>query len=117
MIYIKDIFKASVCSFCENIYEYNSINEEDFIQSLRNFLQEEDLQECLEICTSEVIYDIENIENVCENFEFKKYEQNKMEDIVNECKIAYLQTIQKDKTINTEAFVDNLSKELLKNYT
>ena len=30
MFNIKEIFKASVCSFCENIYEYNSIDEEDF---------------------------------------------------------------------------------------
>ena len=34
MFNIKEIFKASVCSFCENIYEYNSIDEEDFIKSL-----------------------------------------------------------------------------------
>ena len=51
MFNIKEIFKASVCSFCENIYEYNSIDEQDFIKSLRVFLQEEDLQGCLELCT------------------------------------------------------------------
>ena len=66
MFNIKEIFKASVCSFCENIYEYNSIDEGDFIKSLKYFLQEEDLQGCLEVCTSEIAYDINNIENVCE---------------------------------------------------
>ena len=67
MFNIKEIFKASVCSFCENIYEYNSIDEQEFIKSLRVFLQEEDLQGCLELCTSEISYDIENIENICDN--------------------------------------------------
>ena len=37
MFNIKEIFKASVCSFCENIYEYNSIDEQEFIKSLRVF--------------------------------------------------------------------------------
>ena len=36
MLYIKDIFKACVCSFCENIYEYDSIDEKDFIESFVN---------------------------------------------------------------------------------
>ena len=30
MLYIKDIFKACVCSFCENIYEYDSIDSGGF---------------------------------------------------------------------------------------
>ena len=38
MFNIKEIFKASVCSFCENIYEYNSIDEGDFIKSFKYFL-------------------------------------------------------------------------------
>ena len=47
MLYIKDIFKACVCSFCENIYEYNSIDEKDFIRSFKLFCMEDDLQSCL----------------------------------------------------------------------
>ena len=56
MLYIKDIFKACVCSFCENIYEYNSIDEKDFIESLKSFCNEVDLQNCLETCTFEINY-------------------------------------------------------------
>ena len=44
MLYIKDIFKACVCSFCENVYEYNSIDTNEFMKSLKHFLAEEDLQ-------------------------------------------------------------------------
>ena len=38
MLYIKDIFKACVCRFCENIYEYDSIDEKDFIESFNHFV-------------------------------------------------------------------------------
>ena len=110
MFNIKEIFKASVCSFCENIYEYNSIDEQEFIKYLRVFLQEEDLQGCLELCTSEISYDIENIENICDNLYLLKYKQFEERDIIDVCKNAYWLTLEKDKTINVEAFVDNLAK-------
>lgn len=110
MLYINDLFKACVCSFCENIYEYNSIDEKDFTKSLKLFLEEDNLQECLEICTSEVIYDIQNIENICSNFLFKN-KRFELENAIPCCENAYLKTIQIDKTINVEAFVDNLTKE------
>lgn len=111
MLYIKDIFKASVCSFCENIYEYDSIDEKDFIRSFKLFCMEDDLQSCLEICTSEVIYDIENIDNVCDNLQVPKYKNFEVIDVVDKCRNAYKNTIEKNKTINVEAFVDNLAKE------
>ena len=111
MFNIKEIFKASVCSFCENIYEYNSIEEGDFIKSLKYFLHSEDLQECLEVYTSDITYDIHNIENVCDNLYLLKYRHFEERDIINFCRSAYLQTLEKDKTINVEAFVDNLTKE------
>ena len=73
-------------------------------------MHEEDLQGCLEICTSEIAYDINNIENVCDNLYLLKYKQFKEEDIIDICKNAYMQTLEKDKTINVEVFVDNLTK-------
>ncbi|MDO5564951.1 MAG: hypothetical protein Q4F88_06965 [Eubacteriales bacterium] len=115
MLYIKDIVKASVCSFCENIYEYNSIDENDFKEALMSFLREDDLQECLEICTSEIPYDCTNIENVCDNFRKLRYELFEIDSIVNNCKQAFLMTIQINKTINVKAFVDNLQKCFNKN--
>ncbi|MGN1326741.1 MAG: hypothetical protein ACI4XR_04320 [Bacilli bacterium] len=110
MFNIKEILKASVCSFCENIYEYNSIDEVEFIKSLKYFLHEEDLQDCLEVCTSEIAYDIDNIENVCDNLYLLKYKQFEERDIIDICKNAYLMTVEKNKTINVEAFVDNLAR-------
>ena len=107
MFNIKEIFKASICSFCENIYEYNSIDERDFIKSFKYFLHEEDLQGCLEVCTSEIAYDIENIENDLYLLKYKQFEEK---DIIAICKNAYWLTLEKDKTINVEAFVDNLAK-------
>lgn len=110
MVYIKDIFKASVCSFCDNIYEYNSLNENKFVKYLQSYLLEEDLQGCLEICTSETVFDIQNIEKACNKLYLQSYKHFEIEDIIDDCKNAYLQTIEKDKTIDIKAFVNNLSE-------
>lgn len=110
MVYIKDIFKASVCSFCDNIYEYNSLNENKFVKYLQSYLIEEDLQGCLEICTSEIVYDIQNIEKTCDKLYLQSNRHFEIEDIIDDCKNAYLQTIEKDKTIDIKAFVNNLSE-------
>ena len=114
MLYIKDIFKACVCSFCENIYEYDSIDENDFIESFKSFCNEIDLQNCLETCSSERNYDIDNINNICNNLPISKYKGFEIDDVIDICKNAYKNTIEKDKTINIEAFVDNLAKEFTK---
>ena len=114
MLYIKDIFKACVCSFCDNIYEYDSIDDKDFIESFKSFCNEIDLQTCLETCTSEINYDIENIDNVCGSLPIYRYKCFEISDILDVCNNAYRNTIEKDKTINVEAFVDNLAKEFTK---
>lgn len=111
MFNIKEIFKASVCSFCENIYEYESIDEKEFEERLKEFINEENLDECLERCTEDIYYDVEHINNVCDNNKYKKFE---IGDIWNPCNKAFLTTIYKDKTINVEAFVENLCKEFRK---
>ena len=108
---IKDIMKASVCSFCENIYEYESINENEFIDFLEDFLFAEDIEECLETCLSDIAYDYVNIENICDNnLRFLKDEHMDINYIIDNCTNAYLKTIDKDRTINVEAFVDNLAR-------
>jgi ABC-type transporter Mla maintaining outer membrane lipid asymmetry ATPase subunit MlaF len=110
-MYIKDIFKASVCSFFKNIYEYDSIDVEEFIKSLKLFLREDNFQKYLETCALEATYDIKNIENICDNLYLLKNKKFEEEKIINICKKTFIQTIEKDKTINIEAFVDNLEKE------
>lgn len=114
MLSIKDIFKVCVCSFCINIYEYNSIDEEEFMNYFRMFCKEEDLQECLEITTSDVSYDIENINNVCDNLLISHFKEFEIFEIEEQCLTAFKNTIYKDKTISVEAFVDNLAKEFQK---
>lgn len=43
MLYIKDVFKSCACSYCKNIYKYNSINENDFINSFKSFCNKDKL--------------------------------------------------------------------------
>ena len=110
MLYIKDIFKACVCSFCVNIYEFYSLDTNDFIEKLKFFLYEKDLQQYLMICTVDIAYDIVNIDNVCNSLYSLYNMQFKENDVLHICINAYLKTIEKDKSINLETFVDNLAK-------
>ena len=114
MLYVNDIFKACVCSFCENIYEYNSIDEKDFIESFKSFCNELDLQDCLEACTSGITYDIENINLVCKSLPIPRFKNFELNDVIDVCSNAYKDTIEKDKTISVEALVENLSNEFKK---
>ena len=110
---IKEILKASVCGFCENIYEDNSIDENEFIRYLLDFLYDDYLEECLELITADISYDIENIDNICNDklYLLKNKHFEDIREIIEHCKNAYLKTLKEDKTINTEAFVDNLTEE------
>jgi len=111
-INIKDIMKASVSSFCQNIYEYESIDENEFIDLLEDFLFAEDIENCLETNLSDIAYDYVHIENICDNnSRFLKAEHMDINYIIDNCTNAYLKTIDEDRTINIEAFVDNLAKQ------
>lgn len=114
MLCINDIFNACVCSFCTNIYEYDSIDEGDFIAYFRMFCKEEDLQECLRITTSGVLYDIENINNVCDSLLISHFKKIESYEIEEQCLAAFNKTVNKDKSINVEVFVDNLAREFNK---
>lgn len=107
---IREIMQIGVCSFCENIYEYESLEEDEFNNFVNIFLTEEDLQENLERSTADIAYDIGNIENIYESNlnKYKNYNTNELKIICNK---AFKRTVDEDKTINVEAFVDNLIKE------
>ena len=64
--------------------------------------------------TNTTNYDIDNINNICNNLPISKYKGFEIDDVIDICKNAYKNTIEKDKTINIEAFVDNLAKEFTK---
>ena len=107
---IKDILKANVCAFCEIIYAAESLDEDEFLESLNSFLIENDLERYLIEYTADVAYDIDDIDNICRDIEFyrKSFEFN---EIIDYSRVAHYNTLNVDKTINVEAFVDNLIEE------
>ncbi len=115
MWYIKEIMKASVCSFCETIYEYESLEVTEFIEGVRRFINEINLDDCLEACMDNVKYDIKNIDNICNDalylLERKGFE---IKDVLKSCDKAFRKTLYVDNTINIEAFVDNMAAEFRK---
>ncbi|MFR8234136.1 MAG: hypothetical protein ACLVA2_07050 [Clostridia bacterium] len=64
--------------------------------------------------TSDITYDIEDIDNVCNNLRVLSHRNFEINDVIDNCIKAYKNTIERDKTINIEAFVDNLYKEFRK---
>ena len=115
MWYIKEILKASVCSFCETVYEYQSLNISEFLEGVKRFLNEYDLEDCLEACTENVTYDVAQIDNICDDaLVFLKRQNFEIKDILKCCDTAFRKTLYEDSTINIEAFVDNMSVEFKK---
>lgn len=107
---IRNIMQIGVCSFCENIYQYDSLDEKEFENYVECFINEEFIEDCLERSTDGVIYDIENIENIYES-NSNRYKKYNTEELKSICIKAFRRTIDEDKTINVEAFVENLIKE------
>lgn len=113
MWYIKEIIKASVCSFCETVHEYESLEKTEFIDGVKRFLEEDNLDDCLIACTEGIAYDIEDIDNICrDSLYFLKTKMLEEDAIIDICKKAFSKTIEIDRTTNVEAFADNITKEL-----
>ena len=117
MWHIKEVLKASVCSFCETVYEYDSLEETEFIDGLIRFLNEYDLDDCLNACTEGILYDTGDIENICRDKLYSIAHLRLDEEIIiKKCKNAFLRTLNVDKTINVEAFVDNIAGSFKNEY-
>ena len=113
MWYIKEILKASVCSFCETVHYYESLEAEEFIEGVKKFLNESNLDDYLVNCTEEIAYDIENIDNICREHLYSLKRKHFNENIIRKkCLQAFSKTLYIDKTTNVEAFVDNLTESL-----
>lgn len=108
---IKEIMKAGVCSFCETVYEYESLNKIEFLEGFINFINEIDLDYCLESNTQDITYDTNLITNLCKNL-YKDIKFNDITKITELMGIAFDTTIFKDSTINVEAFTENSFKVL-----
>ena len=115
MWYIKEIIKVSVCSFCETVHEYESLEKTEFIDGVKRFLEEDNFDDWLIACTEGITYDIENIDNICRDSVYTpKTKMLKENDIIDICKKAFSKTIEIDKTTSVEAFVDSIANELAK---
>ena len=69
----------------------------------------ENLQECLKMSTKNIDYDIGNIDNICDSLPtYLNIKNITLDKITTNCINAYICTLNNDKTINIEAFVDNL---------
>ena len=86
-----------------------------FCTSIRLFLNASDFDDILEDYAYEFDYDIEDIQKAKKRIKCKNREFDYIE-IMNCGRSAYVKTIFEDKTIDAEAFVDNLVKEFNENY-
>jgi len=112
---IENILNASLCAFGQNTFDLYSLEEEEFIRALDYFLNEFNLESMLEDYTYEFDYDIDAIKKAKQRIKCKNMDFDYV-GIMNCCRQAYVKTIFEDKTIDAEAFVDNLVKEFNKNY-
>lgn len=112
---IDEILKSSLCALGQNIFDYYSLQENEFIQALDYFLNDSNLYSMLEDYAYEFDYDTEDIKKAKQRIKCKNRDFNYIE-IMNCCRVAYVKTIFEDKTIDAEAFLDNLVKEFNKNY-
>ena len=111
MTEIKRAIISNVCSFYEVVHEELSLNEREFAYRVDTMLVEIlNLEEYIQQSDIGTIYDIEEINEISKNIKLKKKYTD--EEIIKIGTKAFAQTIEKDKTINVEAFVDNLVKEL-----
>jgi hypothetical protein len=111
---LKNILKAAICAFGQNTFDSFSLEEEEFIRALDYYITEKNnYEEMFEEYAYELEYNTEDIENICDNCKYKNKDWDYLNIIAN-CRLAYIQTITKDKTIDAEAFVDNIVKEFNK---
>lgn len=110
---LENILKAGICAFGQNTFDSFSLEEEEFIRALDYYVTDNNYEEMLEEYANELEYDTEDIYNICDNYSYKNKEWDCI-TIMNCCRIAYIETITKDKTIDAEAFVDNIVKEFKK---
>ena len=109
MYNVKDVIKSAICGFHETVHEQYDLDVEEFLKSMDYYLVEETPEYYFENSDLGYEYDIDSLKT----YRFKQREI----DTAEATSIAYAafeQTINVDKTINIEAFVDNLIKMIRK---
>lgn len=111
---LENILKSCICAFGENTFDHFSLEEEDFVRTLDYYISDDDnTKEILSEYAYTLEYDIDNIVNILENFKCQNKDW-KYIDIINCCRSAYVKTITIDKTLDSEAFIDNVVAEFKK---
>ena len=110
MYSIEKILKSSICAFSEVVYDCDTLEEGVFYRALDGYLLETNIDKCLEECTASSEYDIGNIKELINNTELKS-KSYEYDTVIANCRKSFSDTIFKDRTINLEAFIDNLVKE------
>ena len=106
----KNILEASICAFGQTIFDMQSLEDDEFARALDSYLNDDDYSDMLEEYAYEFDYDIVDMKNKCESFSNKNKEFDYI-DIMNCCRLAFIKTITVDKTIDPEAFIDNIVNE------
>lgn len=110
---LKDILEANICAFGQTIFDVFSLEEDEFSRALDYYLTDNNFEEMLEEYAYQFDYDLVDIENITNKSNYKNKEWNYI-DIMDCCKQSFIKTITVDKTIDSEAFIDNIVNELNK---
>ncbi len=110
---IKNILEANICAFGQTLFDMHSLEDDEFYRALESYLIDNNLDDMLEEYSYELEYDINDIKNKCNKSSNKNKEWDYI-DIMNCCRVAFIKTITRDKTIDVEAFIDNILDEFNK---
>lgn len=110
---LKNILKANICAFGQTIFDMHSLEDDEFYRALDSYLNDNNIDEMLNDYAYEFDFDIDEIQNKCNNSNCKNKEWKYL-DIMSCCRPAFFKTITEDKTIDVEAFIDNIVNEFNK---
>ena len=111
---LENILKSCICAFGENTFDHFLLEEGEFVRTLDYYISDDaNTKEMLSEYAYTLEYDIDNIINILQNSKDKDKDWNYI-DIINCCRSAYVKTITIDKTLDSEAFIDNVVAEFKK---
>ena len=110
---IKEILKANICAFGETIFDQFSLDDADFAEALDFNITSNNYETSFKEYVYQLQYDSGDIDNQVLTLKNKNKDYDYLE-IMNIGRIAFINTINDDKTINAEAFIDNIIKEVKK---
>jgi len=110
---LKNILEANICAFGQTIFDMHSLEDDEFARALDYYLNDDSSDDMLEEYAYEFDYDIVDMQNKCDSSGYDNKEWDYL-DIMNCCRPAFIKTINEDKTIDAEAFIDNIVNEFSK---